>query len=240
MREELGVNNFTAPPIDRLLQQLNALRPFGYEKLWRPIPVETPQDRAHIALFTGMVIADGFLAVAAEKPSRIEPAARALLRLTKGLGVADRVIRHGQSVIQLASDERWPEVKRELVRSQAEVEAAMIALKDEEIAHLIALGGWIRGLEIVSTEITRAYSPERAQVLLQPEVLDYFDERVETLNPNLQKRPVFQIIRKNTRELKEKYLTPADRKLSEEDVKAVQRLALEMVDAIAGKGKPAK
>jgi hypothetical protein len=237
MREELGVNTFTAPPIDRLLQQLQAIRPFGYEKLWRPIPNETPQSRAGIALLTGVVIADGFLAVAAEKPSRIEPCARALLRLTKGLGISDRVIRHGQGVIRLAADEKWPAVKQELVRSQAEVEAALIALKDEEIAHLIALGGWIRGLEIVSTEILRAYAPDRAQVLLQPEVLDYFVDRVSTLNPALQKQPVFLTIQKNTRELKEKYLSDPERKLSEEDVRNVQRLAVEMVEAITGSAK---
>jgi hypothetical protein len=240
MREELGVNNFTAPPIDRLLQQLAALRPFGYDKLWRPIPTETPQNRAQIALITGMVIADGFLAVAGEKPSRIEPSARALLRLTKGLGVSDRVLRHGQSVIQLASDERWPEVKRELVRSQAEVEAALISLKDEEIAHLIAVGGWVRGLEIVSTEIGRAYSPERAAVLLQPELVGYFDDRIETLNPNLKKLELFKVLQRNIHELNEKYLGAAEKKLTEEDVKAVQKLATEMVDAIGGPARKAR
>ena len=40
----------------------------------------------------------------------------------------------------------------------------------EKIAHLIALGGWLRGLEITSEAILRNYSPERSKALRQPDV----------------------------------------------------------------------
>jgi hypothetical protein len=232
MREELGVNNFTAPPIGRLLQQLSALQPLEYEKLWRPFPAETPQNRAQMALLAGVAIADGFLAVVAEKKSRIEPPARALLRLSKGLGIGDRVLKRGQSVLELAASERWPDVRQELVRSQAEVEAALIQLKDEEIAHLVALGGWIRGLEIVSTEVGERYSPERAVVLHQPEVVEYFADRLSTLNPALQKLPVFQTLQRKTDDIRNLYRRVQSGTLSPEDVKFVQQAARDMVDAV--------
>ena len=150
MREELGINKFTAPSIEKVFQQLTALQPLTFEKLWRQPPRDTPQDRTQVALLTGAVIADGFLVVIVEKQSRIEPIARSLFRLSKGLGIGDRVVKDGRHIVELAARERWKEVRRELTRSQADVEAALIALKDEEIAHLIALGGWIRGLEITS------------------------------------------------------------------------------------------
>src|SRR5687767_6080475 len=79
MREELGVNNFTAPSIDIIFEELESLKPIPFEKIWRDLPDVTPQDRARLALSTGAVIADGFLAVAAEKQSRIEPVGRVLL-----------------------------------------------------------------------------------------------------------------------------------------------------------------
>src|SRR6266853_1086984 len=81
MREELGVNGFTAPSIEIILQELDSMKPFPFDKAWRDLPEGAPQDRARLALSTGAVIADGFLAVASQKQSRIEQVGRALLRL---------------------------------------------------------------------------------------------------------------------------------------------------------------
>src|SRR5450432_3122017 len=38
IREELGVNEFTAPSINLILQELNALKPIPFEKVWRDLP----------------------------------------------------------------------------------------------------------------------------------------------------------------------------------------------------------
>ncbi len=233
MREELGVNNFTAPSIERVFRQLSALQPLRFEKLWRQPPGETPQSRAQIALLTGSVIADGFLVVSSEKQSRIEPVARALLRLTKGLGIGDRVTKHGQGILELAARERWPDVRRELVHAQADAEAALLALKDEEIAHLIALGGWIRGLEITSAAVADQYTPERAQVLAQPELLDYFTDRMSTLNPALQRTKLIKTLQGNTAKIREILQQAEGKPLSEEQVKAVHERAREMAKALA-------
>src|SRR6187200_1033691 len=73
IKEELGVNQFTAPGIDLLLKALRDLRPIPYDKVSRQIPASAPVNRAQLALSTGGVIADGFLAVIAERGSDIEP-----------------------------------------------------------------------------------------------------------------------------------------------------------------------
>jgi hypothetical protein len=146
VREELGVNQFTAPSIEQVLAELMDLRPIQIEKVWSDLPAGTPQSRARLALASGRVIADGLLAVIAEKPSRVEPCARALLRYAKGLGVSDHVTKHSKSIIEKALKENWSDVRRELVKAQADVEGGMLALKDEEIAHLVSLGGWLRGM----------------------------------------------------------------------------------------------
>src|SRR4051812_38866365 len=87
LQEELGVNAFTTPSIETLLTALHELRPVPYDKVSRVMPEGNPGDRARLALTTGGIIADGFLAVAAEKGSRMEPIGRALLQHAKGLGV---------------------------------------------------------------------------------------------------------------------------------------------------------
>ncbi|MEO7318455.1 MAG: hypothetical protein ABIZ56_05655 [Chthoniobacteraceae bacterium] len=231
-REELGINEFTAPSIEQVFRELEELRPIPFDKVWRDLPDTQPQNRALLGLLAGGVIADGFLAVAAEKMSRIEPVGRTLLRLAKGLGVGDHITKHSRSILEKSVQNHWPDVKKELVRAQADTEAGLLALKDEEIAHLVALGGWLRGLEITSSLVAEDYSEKRAGRLIQPELFDYFIDRVGTLSPKLKAMRPFQIIDRDLKQIHAMTTRPVDTPMSLEDVKQVRNLAREMNKAI--------
>jgi hypothetical protein len=232
IRDELGVNQFTAPSIENILAELMDLRPIPIEKLWKDMKADTPQDRALMALASGRAIADGLLAVIAEKPSRVEPCARALLRYAKGLGVSDHVSKHSRSILEKAAKENWLDVRKELVKAQADVEAGMMALKDEEIAHLVSLGGWIRGMDIVSALVSDEYTPEKAARLVQPEALDYFIDRIGTLSPRLKKSEVFTMIETNLKAIQEIAGKEDQMPPSQDEVKKIRQLASQVVDQI--------
>ncbi|MES2570392.1 MAG: chorismate mutase, partial [Verrucomicrobiota bacterium] len=227
IREELGVNEFTAPSIDLIFDQLESLKPIPFDKAWRDLPEATPQDRTRLALSAGQVIADGFLAVSARKQSRLEPVGRVLLKLAKGLGIGDPITRHSRSLIELAAREQWPQVKRELIKAQAEVEAGMMALKDEEIAHLVSLGGWLRGLEMTASIVMENYTPERARAVIQPELFDYFTDRLETLNPMLKKTELMGAIIKNLGLIRTLTRKPVDSPIEPAELKQIRDLARE-------------
>jgi len=232
VREELGVNQFTAPSIEHILAELMDLRPIPIEKLWKDLKGDLPQDRALMALSSGRAIADGLLAVIAEKPSRVEPCARALMRYAKGLGVADHVSKHSRSILEKAAKESWLDVRKELVKAQADVESGMMALKDEEIAHLVSLGGWLRGMDIVSALVADEYTPERAGRLVQPEALDYFLDRMGTLSPRLKKNELFQTIDTNLHAIKEITAKEDQTPPSLDEVKKIRQLASQIVDQL--------
>ncbi|HRQ90592.1 MAG TPA: hypothetical protein PLA50_17490, partial [Bacteroidia bacterium] len=63
LREEMGVNEFTAPSIRKIFDELKKLRPLPYDELKRPLPEQPPQDRSQLALVTGVILANGFFAV---------------------------------------------------------------------------------------------------------------------------------------------------------------------------------
>ena len=237
-REELGINEFTAPSIALLFRELEELRPIPFDKVWRDLPDPQPQNRALLGLLAGGVIADGFLAVAAEKMSRIEPVGRVLLRLGKGLGVGDHITKHSRSILEKAVQSHWGDVKSELVRAQADTEAGLMGLKDEEIAHLVALGGWLRGLEITSSIVAENYTEKRAARLIQPELFDYFIDRVGTLNPRLKTLRPFQIIERNLKQIRTMTTRPVDTPMSLDDVKQLRNLAREMNKAIVKGEEP--
>ena len=233
VREELGINEFTAPSIGLLFEQLESLKPIPFEKAWRDLPEAPPQDRPRLALSAGQVIADGFLAVSAQKQSRLEPVARVLLKLAKGLGVGEHITKHSKSILELAVLQNWTSVKRELVQAQGEVEAGMMALKDEEIANLVSLGGWLRGLEITAPIVEESYSTERARTLIQPELFDYYGERLETLNPLLKKTELMILIDRNLKDIRQLTRKPVDTPIALTEVKTIRELAREINKAIA-------
>jgi hypothetical protein len=117
------------------------------------------------------------------------------MREAHGLGVADRVTRHSASLTELGRRGDWTAVRKELIATQADVEQAMSELRDEKMAHLISLGGWLRGLEISAGAVEANFSAERARALMQPDLLNYFREELKTLPPTLFHAQLFDKIR---------------------------------------------
>jgi hypothetical protein len=198
-REELGVNRYTIPRIDRLFEQLDKLRPLPFDQLWRPLPTAGTTQREVKGLVFGGLVADGFLIVAGKKQNLVDELGRVLIREARGLGVGDSVTRHSASLSELGRAGKWQAVRKELSATQDDVEKAMIALRDEKLAALISLGGWLRGLEMTSAAVQANYSPERARVLQQPELVEYFAEELATLPPQVEESPIFQNLRKGVR-----------------------------------------
>jgi hypothetical protein len=184
-REELGVNAYTSPSIARIFQQLDDLKPLPFEQLRRPLPETLAGNREEKALLFGGLIADGFLIVEAERKNLVENFGRLLLRQARALGVAEQVTRHSASLTELGRRGDWVAVRKELIATQADVEQAMIELRDEEMAHLISLGGWLRGLEISAGAVKANFSPARAKILAEPDLIDYFLGELKTLPPTL-------------------------------------------------------
>ena len=206
-REELGVNSYTTPSIARIFQQLDELKPLPFNELKREPAAVTHASREQLGLAFGGLIADGFLIVAAEKNDLVDDLGRSLLKEAKSLGVAERVIRHSKSLTELGRRGDWTAVRQELTATQTDVEEAMIELRDQKMAHLISLGGWLRGLEISAGTVMAEFSSARAKVLSQPDLLNYFSEELKTLPPELSQEPLFTKIRAGVKAIRSRLMT---------------------------------
>ena len=229
--EELGINRYTAPSIAQIFKQLDDLKPLPFDQLKREAPAVSGASREQKALIFGELIADGFLLVEAEKKNLIENFGRTLLQHARALGVGDRVMRHSASLTELGRRGEWPRMRQELITTQSDVEAAMMELRDEQMAHLISLGGWLRGLEISAATVELDFSPQRAQVLTRPDLADYFASELTTLSPALARAPLFEKIRTGIKAL-EPLLNKTPKSLSRADVSAIRLQASQLNDAI--------
>jgi hypothetical protein len=188
VREEFGINHFTTPSIKKLFEDLDDFGKLPYERLKRGIPAKIPRDRSLVALGLGNLIAEGFLIVQAEELSEIEKIGRAVLKQAKVLGAGMRVTRYTKSILENSLLGEWEELKIELSKTQADVEAEMVMLRDVDIAHLVALGGWLRSFEIAAITVSESYSEKKAGKLTRTDLLAYFLETLQGLEPKLRER----------------------------------------------------
>src|ERR1700759_1208036 len=229
-REELGVNQYTTPSIEHLFDTLDALKPIPIQELTRPPRAIRLDNRVKFALSFGILIGDGFLAIEGEEVKAIEPLGRELLRRAKGLGVQQRVARHSKQLLDLAKQSDWSGLRKELIVTQKDVESAMLDLRDEEMVHLLSLGGWIRGLEIVAASVEADFAPERVSKLRQLDLLDYYLQRLETLSTPLKSTALISQIISGLKEVRQRLGgTPA---VSQQDVLGIQTTARNLVALI--------
>lgn len=195
VREELAVNEFTAPSISKLFDTLQSLMPLPIAEVTRKMPPRMPQDRADLAIELGFLIADGFLVVQAEQLDGIEDLAKDLTRYGKALGAGDRVNRHAAALLDSAKKKDVAEIKKELTATQHDVESELVSLRDADLAHLISLGGWIRALEVSTVAVDKQFGVDRARKVMREDIADYYTESVAGLEPRISERPNYLAMR---------------------------------------------
>lgn len=225
MREELGVNPITAPLIRDLLRELDHFRPIPLD-LIQQNPLEPNfTNRRQTAMHFGTLVADGFLLTLAERGEDVQAIGKALLRHAASLGVGERLASRSKSLLEKSVRGDWVGMKGELIQTQADVEEAMMELRDEEIAHFVSFGGYIRGFQLASTSTVRNFTPSKAQGLNRPEVVEYFLDRFSTLHPRLLATEFIQRMLESLQQIRNLQRDCEGRTPTEEEVKKMNRLA---------------
>ncbi len=54
----------------------------------------------------------------------------------------------------------------------------MNEVHDEKLSQLVSLGGWLRGTEVLTAVVNKRFSNDGAELLHQPDLLIYFEQRL--------------------------------------------------------------
>jgi hypothetical protein len=235
MREELGVNDTTTPQIQKLLLDLDSFQPIPMKLVEANDLDATFPNRFQTALHFGSLVADGFVIVINERPQSIQTLGRALLRQARALGVGDSLTRRAASLIDLGQKGDWTRLREELVKTQTDVEQAMMNLRDEEMAHLISFGGWLRGFQLAANATADNYTPQRAAGLVRLDVMNYFIDRLDTLNPRLKRSPLVATLIGNLKTIYSIATKAGGRPPSQSEVNEMRNFANEMENAAMSK-----
>ncbi len=202
-RDEAGVNDITTPSIAQVLKELGSFTPVPFDIVLSNNRNATFDNRLQTSLHFGSLVADGFVLTIAERQQDVEDIGRALIRQSRALGVGDRLTSRSKSLLELSSKGNWQGMREELVKSQDDVEKAMIDLRDEQMAHIISLGGWMRGFQIASNSCATDYSADRARILGRFDLIDYYVDRLETLHPRLRKTEFVSLMIARLKEIRD-------------------------------------
>ncbi len=235
VREEFGVNQFTTPSIRKLFDMLNNVGKLRYDELKRPFTDKTPADRVIVSMGLGTLIADGFLIVQCERVDEMETVGRAMIKYGKALGAGTRMNKHTGSLFEYSLKGNWQDLRVELAKTQADVEAEMVMLRDVDMAHLISLGGWLRALEIATKSINDNYAEEKTRQLTRRDIAEYYMMSLDSLHPSIMKNVSLQALRKGLEGMLPLLDVPEGKSLSQEEVKTLYEKASALTHIITDK-----
>jgi hypothetical protein len=186
------VHGLVVPVPKEIFRSLDQFRDASWSAVKRPEVArwKSHGDQAQIATLLGVVIAEGFIAMEAKDSTEVENLGKSVLSLARGLGIRDRAIRRSRSIMELADKNDWSEARTEWDGVLSDLETGMIEVKSGQLAQLVSLGGWLRGTEALSALVLQNYSPERASLIRQPELIDNLEKQLRSTSGDVQSRPI--------------------------------------------------
>jgi hypothetical protein len=236
---QIDLNRFPATKLDNVVVPLpsevfNVLDKLGtpdWRGELRNPNINNRGERAQIALLLGSVVAEGFVAVEATDRERVKQVGRDVLQLARAIGVEKTVLARTNSILTKADSDDWVGVRRELDGALSDVKNAMIQLRDDQLAHLVSLGGWLRGTEVLTSIVGKSYSADGADLLNQPDLLKYFQERLAGMPLRLRNNQLVSKVQKSLDEI-----SPLiNQKITPASVKRIHDITGDVVKAINSK-----
>src|SRR6266852_3395675 len=176
------VEDVVVPLPNEIFGALNKLGSVNWKEYVRSDKGTNFTERPRIALLLGTVIADGFIAVQAEDAPAVKEIGQRVQTLARGIGVERSITQHAKAITEAADKRKWENVRQELDRTQNSVQQAMNEVHDEKLSQLVSLGGWLRGTQVLTSVVTKHFSPDGAELLHQPDLLTYFQTRLQAMS----------------------------------------------------------
>jgi len=226
------VDDVVVPLPNEVFGALNKLGGVNWKEYVRNGKGSNFTERPRIALLLGTVIADGFIAVQAEDAPTVKDIGQRVLGLAKGIGVGSSITPHAKAITEAADKRNWTGVRQELDRTQNSVQQAMREVDDEKLSHLVSLGGWLRGTEVLTAVVNKRFSPDGAELLHQPDLLGYFEDRLRAM-PQFNSK-LLQDIQAGLGEVRP-LIDVGDTAISPQSVKRINEITTRLDEAIVTK-----
>ena len=229
------IDSVSVPTPGELFAAIDKMGKPNWQSQYRK-PIETGYtSRPQIALNLGGLVADGYIAVEAEDSQQVKNIGKDIESMAKSLGVSQNILSRGGSITEFAENNEWSALKEELEATQNEVKLAMDDQHDNDLVVLVSLGGWIRGTEVVSSWMTKNYTPENAKLLRQPALIAYLRGKIHSLSGKIQEDPLVSRVNRELEQMQGLVSFPRETPPTLDDVKKLKDSASALVQEISAK-----
>ncbi|HEY3899393.1 MAG TPA: hypothetical protein VGM54_12305 [Chthoniobacter sp.] len=231
------VDGLTVPMPGEFMAALNKLGKIDWSSKFR-IPIATSYtSRPQMALNLGGLIADGYIAIEAQDGQQVKNIGRDVITLATALGVSKEVKERSSSIEAFAEKGEWDQLKEELEATQNEVKQAMSEAKDQDLVTLVTVGGWLRGVQVISGQIAAHYTELGGKLMRQPGVIEFLDQHLDKLSDKDKDDPSVRIVRKKMGDIEKLLDFPPDKAPSAEQVKELNVITSDALKEITKKQK---
>jgi len=224
------LHGVVVPVPKQIFRSLDQFRDANWPAVKRPEVArwKSRGDQAQIATLLGVAIAEGFIAMEAKDSQEVENLGNRVLSLAGGLGIRERALRRSRSIMELAEKNEWPGARKEWDGVLSDLQSGMIEIKSSDLSQLVSLGGWLRGTEALSALILQKYSPERANLIRQSELIDSLEKQLRSMSSDIQARPIVVKMLDGLHRIRS--LVESEKEpLSEETIRKVHGICAELV-----------
>ncbi|MEM1296433.1 MAG: hypothetical protein AAGH89_13780 [Verrucomicrobiota bacterium] len=226
------IDDVIVPNPDEVFSLMDKLpgQPDWSSKVRKDFAINKPGNRTTLALIFGTLIADGFVAVQAEDTEGVKNAGREILALSKTLGLEEAVVPHCNAIISACQNRLWDDVRGEIDQTHKTVKETMAMMQDEQLAQCVSVSGWVRGTEVLTGLVGDGYSPEKAEILHQPDLAAHFVKQLEAMDPETIESPAMQTILKGLKDVTR--LMSERQELSAQSVTQIHEICAQILASI--------
>ncbi|MEP6671533.1 MAG: hypothetical protein ABJF10_20390 [Chthoniobacter sp.] len=230
-------DGLSIPMPGEFMASLNKLGKIDWTSKFR-IPIGTNYtSRPQMALNLGGLIADGYIAIEAQDQMQVKNIGRDVLTLAKALGVSKDVLERSGSIANFAEKSQWDQLKEEMEATQNEVKQSMAEAKDQDLVTLVTVGGWLRGLEVISGQIGAHYTETGGKLLRQPGIALFLNQHLDKLPEKTKDDASVKMVRKKMADIERLIAFPLDKAPTVDEVKELNKLTTDTLKDISKKQK---
>lgn len=192
---EISMISNTVIPIPlEVFAALDKLGDQNWNALLEKREFKASPDRSKTAILFGLAVSRGFIAVQAKDAEEVKRVGMAVQKLAGPLGVEQPVDGRIKAIMEELGNKNWDAVKQEFDRTRQTVLNTMQRMRDDDLASLVALGGWLGGTGALSSMLKDNYSPEASDLLNQSGLLSHMKADFDRLPASLKEDQIFSKI----------------------------------------------
>lgn len=227
--------NVVIPTPSEIIVALNKLTEVNWKTVVGYNTGAAYTENYKLALNLGVRVADGFVAIQAKDKKNVGEMFAVSKTIAENFGGNSKIFSSKDEVVKMIDKNDWKALRSKLDDMHLKVQAEMKKYHPDFVV-LASIGGWLEGLNAVSTTLAAKYDQNASNLLYQPKLVEHFMKEMDKLQDTNKNYPLVKKIREALPEIAK--LCEAEnsksviKPVSKQNVEQLAKISSELVKSI--------